>query len=634
METFSVAEIFPRCQDCPPGLPMIDCRSPLKDYGAETISSPSPSYDDIDALIALAKRFRDRHRFAEAAELVRLGLQLDPGNEALRLSLAELRGQGQRQPGGASERTLRDTVREEHRRNAIDAAQFLGLATLYADRGETGRALECLDVARAKDPANPAVHKLHGQLRGRRQDFASAAVKLNTALRFNPFDRETAEALGRVEYERRRFAEALRATVHAFLLFNEERDLPEEGQRLRRRIRTLKGILGYDGEALRAIFRTVRETLNTALDRLEWQRERFREEGGLWEATLAPARPLRPSGNGLIDLAARLRRSESWEALPDLGVIRIADSVHEERVAAGKFLFRQGDQGQDLYLVEQGEVSIQRTTPYGDHVLRTLGAGTLCGEDTFLQAHPRDNDAVVAKAAVLLRFDHAMLHQHLEKEPELGVQLLWTFWHSLARKLRAANDQLRAFAEDDGARSPGDRPPTAVETHPVVIDQDTKIRLFREQGLSAGELTTLATFLTERRYPDAALLFQEGEEGCEMFIILEGKARISKSIEGSGEEALAILTRGDFFGEMALLDGEPRSADARAHGGPLTVLVLNQQAFQGIRLLDPDAALQFLSLMCRLITRRLREIDAKRVAWRILAGPVEEGQEGETRQLS
>ena len=124
----------------------------------------------------------------------------------------------------------------------------------------------------------------------------------------------------------------------------------------------------------------------------------------------------------------------------------------------------------------------------------------------------------------------------------------------------------------------------------VKVEPSDKIRLFREQGLSRSELMTLATFSTEKRFDDGAYLFQEGDEGGEMYVVLEGRARISKFIPGGGEEALAILDRGDFFGEMSLIDGEPRSADARAHGGPLTVLALDQLTVQEVLSMDSQAS--------------------------------------------
>jgi CRP-like cAMP-binding protein len=154
----------------------------------------------------------------------------------------------------------------------------------------------------------------------------------------------------------------------------------------------------------------------------------------------------------------------------------------------------------------------------------------------------------------------------------------------------------------------------------VKVDQDDKIRLFREQGLSRKELMTLATFSREKRFAAGASIFQEGDEGNEMFVILEGRVMISKYIPGGGEEALAILGRGEFFGEMALIDRAPRSADARAFGAPVTVLSLDEATVEQLLTMDAAAALEFLQLLCRLITQRLREIDEKVIGWRIMSG--------------
>ena len=63
----------------------------------------------------------------------------------------------------------------------IDAAHFLGLAHLYAEKGENVRAIECLEVSKAKDLANPANHKLHGKLLFRRRDFDGAAEEFGRA---------------------------------------------------------------------------------------------------------------------------------------------------------------------------------------------------------------------------------------------------------------------------------------------------------------------------------------------------------------------------------------------------------------------------------------------------------------------
>jgi CRP-like cAMP-binding protein len=202
------------------------------------------------------------------------------------------------------------------------------------------------------------------------------------------------------------------------------------------------------------------------------------------------------------------------------------------------------------------------------------------------------------------------------------VQLYWTFWHALSKKLRGMNAQLQSFF-DPGALPENFlrlRRPQRVLSDAVKVDSSDKIRLFREQGLSRRELMTLATFSEEKRFPENAYVFQEGDQGTELYVVLEGRVIICKYIPGGGEEALAILDRGDFFGEMSLLDGEPRSADARAHGGPLTVLALDEARVREVLSMDAAAAVEFLRLLCRLLADRLREIDDKVIGWRILAG--------------
>src|SRR5438477_650894 len=87
-----------------------------------------------------------------------------------------------------------------------------------------------------------------------------------------------------------------------------------------------------------------------------------------------------------------------------------------------------------------------------------------------------------------------------------------------------------------------------------------------------------------------------------------------------GLQALTVLDRGDFFGEMALIDDKPRSADAKSHEGDATVLSIDRATLNEILSMDPHASLQFLNLLCRMISRRLREINEKIVQWKYMSG--------------
>src|SRR4029077_13955557 len=99
----------------------------------------------------------------------------------------------------------------------------------------------------------------------------------------------------------------------------------------------------------------------------------------------------------------------------------------------------------------------------------------------------------------------------------------------------------------------------------TTMDLQKKMAVLKEQGLSSKELRLLAAFSSEEMFKAGQNIFMEGERGDKLYILLDGQVRISKFIPGVGEEALAILERGDFFGEMALIDRAVRSADAKAH---------------------------------------------------------------------
>jgi len=86
-----------------------------------------------------------------------------------------------------------------------------------------------------------------------------------------------------------------------------------------------------------------------------------------------------------------------------------------------------------------------------------------------------------------------------------------------------------------------------------------KIPVF--QGLTAGELTSVAAIMHKREFNKGEVIMRQGSAGHGMYIIVDGSVAIS---EDSAGKALAELHNGDFFGEMALLYKSPRMATATA----------------------------------------------------------------------
>ncbi len=135
-----------------------------------------------------------------------------------------------------------------------------------------------------------------------------------------------------------------------------------------------------------------------------------------------------------------------------------------------------------------------------------------------------------------------------------------------------------------------------------------KIPLF--EGLNSHQLEKVAGITNERVFEAGEKIFKEGDGGDEFFIIIEGRVRISKHVPGIGEEALAILEAGAYFGEMALVDDTPRSADALAHTRT-KLRVIRREQLDGLMFTDKDIAYTLLWTFVRTLAIRLRETNEK-----------------------
>ncbi|MBV9463474.1 MAG: cyclic nucleotide-binding domain-containing protein [Verrucomicrobiae bacterium] len=81
--------------------------------------------------------------------------------------------------------------------------------------------------------------------------------------------------------------------------------------------------------------------------------------------------------------------------------------------------------------------------------------------------------------------------------------------------------------------------------------------------LNLKELRRIESIVHSRTYQPEEIIFEQGEEGLGFYVVRSGQIRISRLHEGRQKE-VAVVTRGGFFGELALLDGAPRSAQAQA----------------------------------------------------------------------
>ena len=114
----------------------------------------------------------------------------------------------------------------------------------------------------------------------------------------------------------------------------------------------------------------------------------------------------------------------------------------------------------------------------------------------------------------------------------------------------------------------------------------------------------LRNLLSDKTVPQNTRLFRQGDKGDAMYLIESGRVRISIRDEEDQEVILAELAQGDFFGEMAIIDGRQRSADAKVIEDA-QFAILSREAFLSFVRNNPDVALEMLSAL----TDRLRRTD-------------------------
>jgi len=121
-------------------------------------------------------------------------------------------------------------------------------------------------------------------------------------------------------------------------------------------------------------------------------------------------------------------------------------------------------------------------------------------------------------------------------------------------------------------------------------------------GLGEADVASLAAHLRRRRYARGEVVFLRDDPGDSLFIVKSGVIRIVLTSPEGKEITLAVRGPGDFFGELALLDGEPRSADAVAQE-PAELLLLEREDFLALVDDRPSVAVALL----KVLSKRLRQ---------------------------
>ena len=211
------------------------------------------------------------------------------------------------------------------------------------------------------------------------------------------------------------------------------------------------------------------------------------------------------------------------QGLEDSQIQTLADAVQLTRFAAGDYIIRKGDEGNIFYFIKSGSV---KCTKAGSGALQLkelpLGPGEYFGERALLTNEPRAANVVATADCICMALDREAFNKSLGTLKEL-------LDHNLGMRVLKTVPLLHELREEE---------------------REKLIKMFKP-----------ITF------EDGSYIIYQGEKGHTFYVVRDGRAEVTRIVDGTTESvSIAHLGNGDYFGEGALLEDEPRSANIIARG--------------------------------------------------------------------
>lgn len=247
--------------------------------------------------------------------------------------------------------------------------------------------------------------------------------------------------------------------------------------------------------------------------------------------------------------------------------------------------------GDRFYIIRSGTVRCVRSRP-GAPIVQ-LGPGDFVGVVPCMSGHNQFESVIASTDVVAIAVKREQYSELIQKNTPVALKIIRTF----ANKMRTMNEKLTQLALKNVTIAS----PEHIFLVAVFYDKsgcvDPAVYAYYQylKACPTGSYTEIAkkrflllkgkshacyfepTAELVRTYPKGTMIFSECQTGQDMFIIQEGQVKITKIVDNN-EVILAVLKKGDFFGEMALLEDKPRSACAIAFED-CSLMVVNRKNF-------------------------------------------------------
>jgi hypothetical protein len=220
-----------------------------------------------------------------------------------------------------------------------------------------------------------------------------------------------------------------------------------------------------------------------------------------------------------------------------------------------------------------------------------------------VEGETRSADALSDDGAVLYRLTRVDFERLKTGAPVTAQKLQDLFVTTLCGRLRSANKNFEVAKLSKEVRS--GRPEGTKGVDLSVFKGAAPYRSFHE-----ADWAVLAEAFQKVDLPECSVLFHEGDPGDGFYLVRSGHVRIRRmvSVEGGPvhkEQLLAVVDAGQLFGEMALVDGDVRSADAMSDEGA-ALYHLTGVAYERLKKVAPATALRIQDLLVTTLCERLR----------------------------
>ena len=289
----------------------------------------------------------------------------------------------------------------------------------------------------------------------------------------------------------------------------------------------------------------------------------------------------------------------------------------------GSYIVVEGNSTNDkFYIIQKGAVQCFKSSGAGTQSY-LLGPGDFVGVVPCMSGHSQIETAIAQTDVVLISVKKEQYPDLIKNNTPVALKIIKTF----ANRMRTMNQMLTKATLNSVVSDSAEQIYKVAEfyeknmqiniaafayyqylkTKPVGPTADRAKQRFIALKQRSGDICFEPTKDLTRSYSADTMIFSEAQSGSDMFIIQSGEVKITKIVNGT-EVTLAILQKGDMFGEMALLENKPRSACAIAHKD-CTLMVINHQNFNHMVTTQPQLISRLTTTFAERLWSMYRQLD-------------------------